>query len=225
MTNFDTFTELMTRQEELHADLLPWVTTKPITMVNHPLVQETFLIEGRCALINERYRQTKLMVEKARMDGDMGAYVFLHTRPYRLDAFTKWAGPVTPAKYWQMLSAIWIDSENIWQNKAVWRGLWKSLQPERENAMEPDELEALAKLPDDVRVYRGICGPPCDKAGLSWTTDLQKAEYFSRRFQRSGKTSRVIYGRVARKDIMAYLLSRGEFEVISTKVKVEGNPK
>jgi hypothetical protein len=34
-------------------------------------------------------------------------------------------------EYWEMVSHVWSDSENIWQHRRAWRQVWLSKEPER----------------------------------------------------------------------------------------------
>lgn len=211
---------LMEREEKLHPDLVPWV--QPVgghKFLNHPLVQETFLLTDKCALVNKRYELKMKMVAKALSNEEYHHYVFLHERPYRLDAFKEYLTlrRLDDRRYWQMVEAIWIDSENIWQHKKLWREMWREKRPGRQQyVMNDDERAAYDALPDIVTVYRGCNRAKHDAKGLSWTLDISKAEWFARRYQ---GLNLVLQGEVKKQHVYALLLGRNESEVICREVR------
>ena len=73
--------------------------------------------------------------------------------------------------------------------------------------MLPIEKERLNSLSDPVTIYRGqIAGR---RAGISWTTDRERAEWFAKRLLYGGEPA-VITGRVKRADIIAVFEERNE---------------
>ena len=97
--------------------------------------------------------------------------VWLFERPYRVDALIRCreAG-LSGRKYWEELALWWKDSENIFQNKAKWRKLWRA--PDKgEYAMEENDRSDFASLPEQIAVYRG-CRRKDDR-GWSWTIDRE----------------------------------------------------
>jgi hypothetical protein len=55
--------------------------------LRHPLVQQFDVSAERAALWNKIYKDKMHAVEQAIENGDWHGYVFLHERPWRLDAF------------------------------------------------------------------------------------------------------------------------------------------
>jgi len=218
--------ELMGKDEALHPDLEPWVTTMSYgpsrlqPYLNSPLVQEMFFNPAKCALINLRYTQKKRMLEQYIKDGNVAGYIYAHERPYRFIAL-QWCiahMPMTDKLYWFSVASVWIDSENIWQHHKDWVKMWNSQRGEKQSLMDDNELAAYNKLGDIVTVYRGINGQRQRRKGaLSWTLRRDKAEWFSARHNREKKIV-VLEGRVMKQNIHAILFGRNEQEVVCQKV-------
>jgi hypothetical protein len=201
--------ELMQSDEPLHPDLVEHVIpTEFGSVVHHPLVIE---IAPHPGLVNARYVAKTQQVRSARRRKDWRSFVWLHERPYRLNAFVDIHRRLDDDAYWSLLADIWIDSENIWQNTAEWILL---LEADRAGSMmSPEEAEALESMPDPVTVYRGAIADR-NEEGLSWTVDRERAEWFATRMASDGDVAVVLEGRVDRDLVAAYLTGRGEDEVV-----------
>jgi hypothetical protein len=222
--------------EPLHPDLQPWVEDGQWgPMLRHPLVYSVPLTLPGYA--NRTYLYKQKAKARAIEEEDWHNLVFLHERPYRLDALLSVVGttesgdPIPLAsvpEHWALAADVWVDSENIQQNIEQWRalfcngagGLWLG---------EPDERAAFEALPEAgaegsglIRAWRG--GAVGD---WSWTTDRKTAEFFSRR---SGLPVRGHL--IPRSDVFGYLTRRSEAELLvkftefrrSLVYPVSGNP-
>lgn len=211
--------EEMFKPEELHPELaLHLVKCGRFPALRHPLVYDVPYFSALNARHNKMLACKKKELEKAQQAGDLSSYVWLHERPYRLQAFTDFQGEITDKDYWETLGSIWIDSENIWQNLKGWKALLSSSHPEREFFMDDGDRAALAKLraeKETVTVYRGHQG--LNRNGLSWTLDRDKARWFSRRLLSGKKKGEVAERTVNLSDVFAYLGGRGEQEIILLK--------
>lgn len=218
--------ELLHKDEKLHPDLAPWVQVRPgFRFLNHPLVQETVINPDKCAVINKRYEMKKKLIDEALSRGNVHRYVFTHERPYRVDAFNDYlrAAPLDDRSYWEMMQAIWIDSENVWQHKKMWRELWRANRTGlQQYIMNADERKEFYRLPPIVKVYRGINRDKHDRRGLSWTLDPAKAEWFALRYKGVGL---VLEGMVKKKHVYALLFGRDEREIICRQVEVTSTRK
>lgn len=196
--------------EPLHPDLLPYYEEEGALgpQLRHPLVyQVPFFTNG---MANAYYKQKVKAVEDALAEKNYSKVVYLHERPYRIQAFLDVMDFMEDADYWKLLGSIWTDTENSWQNFEMWNELLRSQRPERNNLMDEEELSRLASLPDAVIVYRG-CVAGVNENGLSWTLDRTKAEFFANRFSKKG----IVLERTINKDeIIAVFLGRNESEVI-----------
>lgn len=204
------YAKLMTSDEELHEDLLPYVEEGEFgRMLRHPLIYEVPCIFAP-AMTNRRYEEKLKMVKKAIEEENWERYVWLHERPYRLSAFAEVVEHLDDNRYWKLLGSLWVDTENGWAHLNQWRRFFSSNREGRENLMDEDEQLALDSLADTVTVYRG-CERGLNEDGISWTLKREKAEWFATRFKKDGV---VLEKQVQKEDIIAVFTGRNEFEVI-----------
>jgi hypothetical protein len=216
----DALAALFSKPEKIIDELVPYMTVGPFgPMIHHPLLIEIVVDPEHAAMINQRFKVIKESAEKLWKDGNYAGYVFRHERPYRLEAFARCMSHLNSKQYWQMLGSVWIDSENIWQHQKLWKSLWNSKTPNKEFVMDEEDRGYLTRLPDNIRVYRGV-NRASNQKGLSWTLDREKAKWFSTRFTSAKTKSRLIIAEVDKKHVHAYLSGRSENEIVADKVKV-----
>lgn len=196
--------------EPLHPDLVPYFEADGAlgAQVRHPLVYQVPLWSNGSA--NAYYLQKKRDLDKALEEKNYSRVVYLHERPYRLQAFIQIQKHLSDEKYWSLLASVWTDTENAWQHLDEWRELFNSSRPKRQRLMDRDEVLAYDSLPDTVKVYRG-CQKGINEDGISWTLKRDKAEWFATRFSKDGL---VLEKEIQKKDIIAVFTNRNEFEVI-----------
>lgn len=204
------FEQLMDeRNVELHPDLQPYLEDGILgPQLRHPLVYAVPLWTKAHA--NHMYEQKKSDLEKAIAEKKYSQIIFLHERPYRLEAFVQITKELSDKEYWSLLESVWTDTENGWQNLPTWRALFWSKRPGRENLMDENERFTLANLPETVEIYRG-CLNGINEDGMSWTLNRDKAEFFANRFSKGGI---VLSKQINKSDIIAVFNGRGEAEVI-----------
>jgi hypothetical protein len=203
------YAKVMASNEELHPDLQPYLEEGAIgPQLRHPLVYLVPLWGNGHA--NALYEQKVKAVKNALANQKYSSYIFLHERPYRLNAFTLIQSKLSDTQYWSLLSDIWTDTENQWQGLDNWKQLLSSKRPSRHYLMNEEEFNLLQSLPENVVIYRG-CQPKVNENGLSWTLNKKKAEFFANRF---GKKGIILERTISKNDIVAVLLGRGESEVI-----------
>jgi len=202
--------EAMARQNEpLHPDLLPYYEKGgSLTMLRHPLIYQVPFFSGGQA--NYQYEVKKKMVKEALDNKKYKSYVWLHERPYRLQAFGDIQEFLSNQEYWSLLASIWTDTENAWAHLDLWREFFSSDRANREWLMDWDEQMAYEGLGETVTVYRGY-QPGLNKDGISWTVNREKAEWFATRF---GKKGKVLEKQVSKRDIIAVFTGRNEYEVV-----------
>jgi hypothetical protein len=209
--------ELMRREEPVLRELRPFVRGN---MLRHPLIIEDIGEPDHAALVNARYREVKTKAEVALEKGDWSMHIALHQRPYRLKALKNCVDSgLSGSEYWHNVGDVWIDSGNIFQGLREWKKVWCSNESGREACMDDKERAALADLPEWFRVWRGTAHQRSVR-GLSWTTDKEKAEWFARRLAIETQPL-LAQGTVAKKDVKAVFLGRGESEVVSLGVRIE----
>lgn len=169
---------------------------------------------------------------------DWPTVIWLHERPHRPHALREIADRLDDADYWELLSAVWHDSENIFQwgdhvrefffgvdpdddAAGEWSGVLGDRDGRAEGLMDDVDRRAFALLDDEILVYRGYCrdGTP---HGWSWTTDHLIALFFARRYAFDLDEQHLVVGRVRKADVIAYTQARGESEVIVDPEKVYG---
>ncbi len=87
---------------------------------------------------------------------------------------------------------------------------------DKQALMYDDEYKTYKDLPETFTVYRGVT-PGRNPDGMSWTRDLSKADWFSRRFG----DGYVLKGIANKKDVLAFFSRRGEEEVVIEAKKVK----
>lgn len=205
--------DLLSKKEELNPDLRSYITNNGrlgIQTLNHPLVQSIFYTPALNALHNEQYKQKREALNVARQEGDWAKYVFLHEKPYRIEAFCKIMDDMSDSQYWELLGDIWVNSENIWQYEQVIQNLILSERPQKDYFMDEDEKEFLNNLPDQVAIYRGHQSK--NRKGWSWTLSYTHAQWFADRFD--VKKAGVVRSVIPKEKVIAVLTRRKEFEVI-----------
>jgi hypothetical protein len=185
-------------------------------VIKHPLVFSVPHFPGTENLLNQQLTAKKKAIAEALEENNLDRYVWMHERPYRLEAFLIGLGKgivVSDQDYNELLHSMWIDSENIWQHKKAWKQLFTDKRFNRDLFMDEEEREKLASLPDLISVYRG-CTTGKNEKGMSWTLSRVRAEWFANRFSSRKTTSKVIAKQVKKSKVLAYSNSRNEEEII-----------
>jgi hypothetical protein len=196
-------------EEELDSDLAECLSEDNPGFVDHQLIRDRVNNREEAVKLNALYQSKLLRLEQAYKESDWGGYVFEHVRPYRIDIFKDIERKLNDQYYWELLAEVWIDCENIWQNKDEWRDLWNNGRPQKQFAMVPEERETLERLPNELRIYRGIRDAD-NIDGLSWTLSREKAIWFARRF----RGNFLLTARANKVDVHAFLDRRKEQEII-----------
>jgi hypothetical protein len=152
---------------------------------------------------------------------------YLFDKPQRVRALYEAAHAMDPRHYWQTLAEVYQGSESLYAEAELLgymmegHGAKTYSRPHdtrlRPMMMNRDERRALARMKDEVSVYRGASDTNAE--GMSWTTRPKVARFFATRapFQ---CVPFMLVGKVAKYDIRAYLAGRGEAEVVVPYDKV-----
>lgn len=210
--DFD-LTKLLNTKEMLRKELKLYLTQHGTLgqVLQHPLVFQVPYFDQLAALSNKQFEYKTQYVNEAIKAKEWHQVVWFYERPYRLQAFETVVDHLDDKEYWEILSNIWIDSENIWQNFASWQ---RRLSSSRAGSlMDEQEKEFFDKLPKRFTIYRGYTKGK-NRDGLSYTLEPERAGWFARRYDRnSGKTA--VRKRVVNKeDVLAYIAGRNEKEII-----------
>ena len=209
--------EAQTTGEALHPDLRAHVRTETIgdqrvQMIRHPLVVYLPYAPSINATVNRLYESKQAAVKDATEREDWYRLVHMHERWYRLEAFLSIpAERISDRDYWQLLSEIWSDSENIHEYLDHWRRLLSSDRPGRHLMMSDHDRQRLEAMAEELTVYRGYAHPQAAD-GMSWTLDEERARWFAARFDPDQAwLARAVIGRGR---VIAFLDGRGEEEII-----------
>lgn len=77
--------------------------------------------------------------------------------------------------------------------------------------MDKDEQETLENMDDEIIIYRGARTKDGWKA-CSWTLEQKQGEWFANRYNKQGYTFKA---KIMKKDVIAYISSRSEKEIIA----------
>lgn len=216
------FMELMTREEEMHDDLKPWVVDDgPFgPMLKHPLVQEIFFDPRRCARVNASYAYKLEAIVKAREQKQWGRYIFLRERPWRAGILHEISHQLSGREYWDLAGQVWVDSENCYQYEDEWYEILTADPTGREFMSSEDSRCVFTLTPEkggllpETRIYRGFSHDDA-LSGFSWTLDRARAKWFAQRSAwRKGDIPKVASATVAREHVIAYITSRDEQEIV-----------
>lgn len=206
---------LLGKQEELDPELQGYLETLDTfgNSIRHPLVYSIMHFPQMNAWVNQQLRAKREALQRAERDCDWHSYIWLHERPYRIEAFQEIEDNLTDEQYWYLLGKAWIDSENIRQNPDVWFDLLQADRDSRPAIMVEGERSDLRDMPAVIPVYQGHTVSRDD--GMSWTIDLATAEWFAHRFAwlESDRPALSI-GTVKRADVLAYFTGRNESEIV-----------
>ncbi|RTK97051.1 MAG: hypothetical protein EKK64_02315 [Neisseriaceae bacterium] len=219
---------ILNKKEPLHEDLIPYLQNTSIGLcLKHPLVFNLFHTDQMNAFCNEQYKQKKETIKNYLKEKEFSSFIWLHERPFRMSKFLEISDLIKDQKqYWSLFSSIWIDCENIYQYKNLIKKIFKD---KNIKLMMTKEDEKLYKdLPDEVKIFRGH--QKYNKMGYSWSLSHFKAKWFSERFYTEelpivteGIVTEgiVTEGIINKKDILAVLKSRGEFEILCDPMKIK----
>lgn len=201
---------------ELNPELLEYTDSDNVfgTIIRHPLVMwigPVTDVELINRLLDNKQKATKEALDKC----EWSRFIYLHERPYRLDALhyvlVTYDDDIDDNTFWSLVSDVWIDTENAWQNIGSWSEIFASDRASQHSLMNEDELQLFHSLPDTLTIYRG-CRRDINEDGLAWTLDEQRAHWFAERF--SNDDGVVLTRTVSKKDVVALFTRRGEQEVI-----------
>jgi len=203
----------------LDKELLAYREDAEFPMIRHPLVFAVPFFEhaDEVTRLNKMLVTKKEQCDKALAAHEWSRFVFLHERPYRVEAFQEVQENLSDRDYWPLLREVWCDSENIFQNAMQW---WEMLTTprQRRTLFTPcEDRPALKKMPEMLHVYRGAQQIEMHGhyLGYSWTLNRDKAEWFATRLHRPSDGLAVIASAdVLKEYIVGYINARGEQEIV-----------
>lgn len=170
----------------------------------------------------EKFEKVKLQLSNSITNGTLETIFARMLNKYHL-SFLKYAKPyMSKRDFERFLAYAWVASENPNQdiNVSIPELISWFKTADRKNLMEKEELNYYNALPEEVNIYRGIAVGRAEQQGLSWTCNYETAKWFSQRFDRADEKGYIIKGKIAKKDIFAYLNGRNEDEILCNSSKV-----
>jgi hypothetical protein len=120
---------------------------------------------------------------------------------------------IPKSAYGEIVSSIWIDSENIHEHLEQWVDVFQCAMNMGCLLMDEDDWSRFIDLPATMKIYRGI-QYKSQTDGLSWTLDRDKAIWFMNRWKRPGNKPQLLVGEIDKEDVIAYYGARGESEIV-----------
>jgi hypothetical protein len=201
-------------KEELHEELKKYIFEADFIgqVLQHPLVYQVPYSPQFNKMVNKQFEFKKNKLEQAIENKDWDNYIFMHERPYRIEAFQAIEENLSNKEYWSTLKSIFVDSENIYQNFNDWENLFYSERDCKEYFMSEDNKLAFDELPEELIIYRGFVNDDGENS-FSWSLDIEKAIWFANRFSK-GEEYYVAKATVNKKDIIGYTNDRNEEEIV-----------
>lgn len=198
-------------------ELLPELKSSIIDggLFNRKSIQHPLVIGDLGMMPNSDYNK-QLIRKQERLKGfendkNFKSYLFLIEKPFRVTSFSELVKQNKikrlSKKYWKILSFLWTDSENIFQNKELWDDLLKD-KTNSNFFMSKKDLNFFNSLENEFIVYRGYTHW---ENGYSYSLDKERAVWFANRFGQNGKVKEML---VKKEDVFAYTNSREENEII-----------
>ena len=225
----DQIDSLLGIDEDLDPELERHCVDTEIGMcIKHPLVFSIMHNPVMNAMVNRAFNAKKKGIARALDDKNWDKYVWLHERPYRLDAFLDVEHHMSDRQYWELAGHIWVDSENIHQSLDQWRDIFEdNARGDQQYFMSEDDRKFMRLSPSRgglnpvFTVYRGFSQPGCED-GFSWTLSYDTAVWFANRLCHSDETPMLATGTLSARDVFAYMSGRGEREIVCLPENVCG---
>lgn len=208
-------------EEELHPELRQHLTPDPMLgqTLKHPLVHFLFYTDQLAHFANQSFVKKTELVKQADRDREFGQAIWLHERPWRLNALVDRIHLIPPKRRSRLIADVWKDCEFPHRNLSIWRNLWLQ-QCVGRYAMDKKERETFAEIQrkactGSITLWRGTNDHSAAARGLSWTTDPAMAEWFAKRNTNLSKGQPVVWEvQPPPHRIRAFMQGRNEAEVI-----------
>lgn len=209
----DSIDTLFHKKEPLVPELVPYVEMHPFPVLRHPLIYSVPYAEQMNAYLNACFHQKQKAVLDALAQGLHSRYVFLHERPYRLDALADIAYELSDVEYWELARDVYQDSGNVEELSDGWSEILTADRPGRNAFMTAEEIELLEEMPQELSIWRGANAREDLEKGFSWSIQRKVAVWFAQRD--STQPAILAQGILQKEKVFAYLHTRNEFEIIA----------
>ena len=126
----------------------------------------------------------------------------------------------TDKEYWEKFGEIYVLSSNNFYNKEILIELFTSSKKDREYIMTEEERMKLSKMPNKIKIYRGmsIDEEASGNYGISWTLEKNVAKMFATTYLHNYDTHELRHIvkelTISKEKVVAYFTSREEKEII-----------
>lgn len=151
------------------------------------------------------------------------SYLLHHEKPYRpevlIDLLHDGYFSDTPAQYWELVRHVWVNID-LPEDSPYWAEMLAANIGNNQDMMCEIDREDLARMPDRIRIWRGVEGSDeasareAVTAGHSWSISADIAARFAKSFARSSGEGWLASLLVPKTQVVAYLTNRGEAEII-----------
>ncbi len=193
--------------------------------IHHPYADSSLVClktDGRFQMIDLLEDKDGLKTWQAHLKGvieseetayDVYRYI---TKPYALSFIQMAEKYLSPEDLGTILRDAWTRIEFVSSNPVFTQAQFVKLFSKSDPAslMTADERKAFDTLPDNVEIYRGVRKGSKKAKGMSWTTDITVAEWFSKRFTEQHSRGDVYKALVNKSDILAYFQGSNERELV-----------
>ena len=190
--------------------------------VSHPIFDTTTVYLKRCD--NERYYNLldaddyRIIIDEYReriMNASvLGCYMIMRTA-YKLTWVKYCRDYLSEEDLAHYVAHAWVEQENPNQDVncpiPYLTKLFKSCN--KKYLMTEKDYQIYQNLPDEITVYRGV-GVNRNPNGLSWTPNLEVAEWFAQRFNSKDKKGYVQTAVISKDKVLAYFNTRNEDEIV-----------
>lgn len=209
----ESFEDIISRKEELCDELKKYLENNgSFDLIRHPLVYSVPHYKEKNALVNKQLEYRKKEAKELLENKDYLSFIFLHEKPFRMNAFIEVKENFNDEDYWSIALSVWTNSDNIWQNRDTWKKLLKDKKriSTKHLFMSEDDRKVFDELPERFKIYRGYHDGK-NEFGYSYTLDEETAKRFSKGHKVVGK---VYIREVSKSEVFAYTNERGEQEII-----------
>ena len=179
--------------------------------------------------LNQLFRYKVKEYQDCMNQGEYADILMLIERPWRLNWVYEFRELIKNnlgiEGYYEIVAEAYNDTENAWQYKnEVIELFYFGNQPHL--MMGNDEKADFLELPDELKVYRGVClnemDSECDFLGSSWSLDFDKAKWFATRSGFEKSAYPLVFSMTINKgDVLSYFTRRNESEILIDYTKID----
>ncbi len=194
--------------DKLHPDLQPWVFRHEVIGVclKSPFVVSVPFFSW--AMANEKHEHQKRLFDQHVASGRFDKALWFLERPFRMTYVLDWHedGVLRGGMLREVLCDAWTDCEFPYQF-----GIDRLLDLFRDVGFVHDyDDDPRLGMEPNITIYRGqVRGM---EPGISWTTDMERAAFFARRF--GADDGVILVGHVNTSEILAMFKGRSESEIV-----------